>query len=67
MIKTTRSQQTAFTKSVITKAKKMLDNKEDYKKVLEFVKAEFDKEAKANGYFDNLQYNKATKSVIEYI
>ena len=63
-----KSQQSQFTKVVIRKAKKMIDEGIDYKEVLNFVKKSFEDDAKNNhNFFDNIQYQKAVKSVIDYI
>jgi hypothetical protein len=67
MKKSSRSQQSEFTKSTIRKAKKMVDDGFDYKAVMNFLKEEYEAEAQNTGFFDNIQYNKATKSVIDYM
>lgn len=67
MKKSTRSQQSRETKNIIARAKKMIDNDESYKVVCEFVKKSYEDMAVENGYFDNLQFNKAIKSVADYV
>jgi hypothetical protein len=68
MKKSTRSQQSNETKKIITKAKKMVDVGEDFKIVCSYIKKCYEDMARENyGFFDNLQYQKALKSVVDYM
>lgn len=68
MKKSSRTQQTDFTKQVIKVAKQMVDNGAEYKAVLAYIENEFKKDAENHlGIIDNIQYRKATKSVIDYM
>lgn len=67
MKKSTRSQQSEFTKKTIVSAKKMVDDGVDFRSVMNFIREEFERDAKTTGFVDNLQLNKATKSVIDYM
>lgn len=63
-----RTQQSEFTRTIIRKAKKMIDDGVNYKEVLVYIKKEFEEDAKNNhNFFDNIQYQKAINSVIAYI
>ena len=68
MKKSTRSQQSNKTKKIIATAKKMVDVGEDFKIVCSYIKKSYEDIARENyGFFDNLQYQKALKSVIDYM
>lgn len=68
MKRSTRSQQTPFTKKVIKAAKAMIDNGADTKDVFNYIEEEFKRNAADNlGMVDNLQYQKAVKAIVEYI
>lgn len=68
MTKSTRSQQSGETKKIIATAKKMVDAGENYKVVCSYIKKCYENMARENyGFFDNLQYQKALKSVIDYM
>jgi hypothetical protein len=68
MKKSSRTQQSAFTKNVIKVAKQMVDNNKDSKEVFAYIESEYKKEAENHlGIIDNIQYQKAIKSVIDYM
>lgn len=68
MKRSSRTQQSEFARTIIRKAKKMIDDGVNYKEVLVYIKKEFEEDAKNNhNFFDNIQYQKAVKSVIDYI
>ena len=68
MKKSSRTQQSDFTKNVVKMAKQMVDNGSDRKAVFAYVENEFNKEAEKHlGVVDNIQYRKALKSVIDYM
>ena len=49
-------------------AKKMVDVGEDFKIVCSYIKKSYEDIARENyGFFDNLQYQKAFKSAIDYM
>ena len=57
-MRATRSQMSKETKNIIAKAKRDIDNGRDYREVLKEVEESIQ---------DNLQRNKAIKSVVDYI
>ena len=68
MKKSTRSQQSNETKKIIATAKKMVDAGENYKVVCGYIKKRYEDMAKENhNFFDNVQYQKALKSAIDYM
>lgn len=68
MKKSTRSQQSKETKKIIATAKKMLDDGVSFKEVTCYIRNQYDLLAEQNfGFFDNIQYEKAIKSVVEYL
>ena len=68
MKKSTRSQQSNETKKIIAIAKKMVDAGENYKVVCGYIKNRYEDMAKENhNFFDNVQYQKALKSAIDYM
>ena len=68
MKKASRTQQSDFTKNVIKTAKQMVDSGIERKAIFAYIENEFAKEAENNlGVIDNIQYRKATKSVIDYM
>ena len=62
-----RTQQSKETKKIIAEAKKMLTNGVEYKAVIEHIKNCYNDMAKATGFFDTIQYNKAIKSIIDFM
>lgn len=68
MKKSTRSQQSNETKKITATAKKMIDNGETFKTVCSYIKKCYEDMAKENyNFFDNVQYNKAIQSIVNYI
>lgn len=68
MKKSTRSQQSNETKKIIATAKNMVDNGEKFKVVCDYIKGRYEDMAKENyNFFDNIQYNKAINSIVNYI
>lgn len=68
MKKSTRSQQSKETKKIITTAKKMVDDGENFRVVCSYIKKCYEDMAKENyNFFDNVQYNKSIKSIVDYI
>ena len=68
MKKSTRSQQSNETKKIIATAKKMVDAGANYKVVCGYIKNCYEDMAKENhNFFDNVQYQKALKSAIDYM
>lgn len=68
MKKSTRSQQSGETKKIIATAKKMVDAGENFKVICSYIKKCYDDMAIENyNFFDNVQYQKALKSVIDYM
>lgn len=68
MKKSSRTQQSDFTKNVIKIAKQMVDSGKDRKVIFSYIENEFTKEAENHmGMIDNVQYQKAIKSVIDYM
>lgn len=68
MKKSTRSQQSEQTKAIIRAAKKLVDAKTPRKEVFSFIEESYKTmAAQDHGFFDNVQYQKAIKSVIDYM
>ena len=68
MKKSTRSQQSNETRKIIASAKKMVDAGENFKVVCSYIKKRYEDMARENyNFFDNIQYQKALKSVIDYM
>ena len=68
MKRSTRSQQSNETRKIIATAKKMVDIGEDFKIVCLYIKKCYEDIARENyNFFDNVQYQKALKSVIDYM
>jgi hypothetical protein len=63
----TRSQQSKETKEIIARAKTLVDCQISVKEVFKFIRHEYDSLASKQGFFDNLQYQKAIKSVVDYM
>ena len=64
----TRSQQSEQTKAIIRVAKKLVDRGAPRKEVFKFIEDNYKVLARQNnGFFDNVQYQKAVKSVVNYM
>lgn len=68
MKNSTRSQQSEQTKAIIRAAKKLVDENAPRKEVFSFIEESYKTMAAQNhGFFDNVQYQKAVKSVVDYM
>jgi hypothetical protein len=63
----TRSQQSKETKVIIRNAKMMVDQNKPRKEVFDFIRTSYNALAEQYGFFDNVQYDKAIKSIVDYM
>lgn len=67
MTRCSKTQQSSETKKIIAAAKNMVRNGHGSKEVFNYIENCYNEMAKATGLFDNIQYRKALKAVIEFM